>query len=373
MQILQTNKAYYPKVGGIETTITTLSEGLVRDFNLKVDVLTCHHNVKISTRNEIINGVNVKYLPTYGFLHSLPLSPGYFFSLEKYSGDILHIHEPFPLSDISVLFNKKVKKNFKKIIVSWHSDIIRQKWSLVFYGKYILRFLELVDKIIVSNPALIKNSDFLKTFSEKCEVIPIGINLDWTKSANINSIKNEIPIILSVGRLVYYKGFEYLIDAMKDIQTAKLIIVGSGPLEKKLKNQIIDNNLSERIEIIPELDRDSLNSLFKSCDLFVLPSIRKSETFGIVQIEAMACGKPVVCTEIGTGTTFINLDGVTGLVVPPENSNALASAINKILSDDSLRNFLGNNAKQRALSEFNDNKMVSRVYELYKNLLENDL
>lgn len=372
MKIVQTNKAYYPKVGGIETTITTLSEGLVKDFNLKVDVLTCHQNINFTTNQTIINGVNVKYLPTYGFLHSLPLSPGYFFSLKKYSGDILHIHEPFPLSDISVLMSKKIKRNFRKIVVSWHSDIIRQKWSLIVYGKYIFRFLEIVDKIIVSNPALINNSDFIKNFSEKCEVIPIGIDLEWTKSSKQTFTKPETPIILSVGRLVYYKGFEYLIEAMRNVNNAKLIIVGSGPLRKKLNKQIIDSNLSDRVEIIPELDRESLNSLFKMCDLFVLPSIRKSETFGIVQIEAMACGKPVICTEIGTGTTFINQDGVTGLVVPPEDSQALSTAINKILNNDSLRNFFSENAKQRALSEFNDHKMVSRVYELYKNLLEKD-
>ncbi len=372
MKILQTNKAYYPKVGGIETTITTLSEGLVKDFNLIVDVLTCHHNFNLTTRNENINGVNIKYLPTYGFLHSLPLSPEYFFSLGKYSGDILHIHEPFPLSDLSVLFNKKIKKNFSKIVVSWHSDIIRQKWSLVFYGRYIFRFLEIVDKIIVSNPALIKNSDFLKTFSKKCEVIPIGINLDWANSSDKNIIKKDVPIILSVGRLVYYKGFEYLIEAMKNINGAKLIIVGSGPLKNKLRKQIISNNLTNKVEIIPEVDRETLNSLFKACDLFVLPSIRKSETFGIVQIEAMACGKPVVCTEIGTGTTFINQHGVTGLVVPPEDSKALSNAINTILNDESLRKFLSENAKHRALTEFNDQKMVARVYDLYKSLFEKE-
>lgn len=369
MKIVQTNKAYYPKVGGIETTITTISEGLVKDFKLRVDVVTCHHQIKFSTTKETINGVNIKYLPTYGFLHSLPLSPGYFSALAKYCGDILHIHEPFPLSDLSVLFNKKIKKNFNKIVVSWHSDIIRQKWSLIFYSKYILKFLDLVDKIIVSNPALIKNSDFLKHFSNKCEIIPIGIDLDWTKSSNNNQIKKDSLVILSVGRLVYYKGFEYLIEAMKNVQNAKLIIVGSGPLEKKLKKQITESSLHNRIEIIPELERESLNSLFQMCDLFVLPSIRKSETFGIVQIEAMACGKPVVCTEIGTGTTFINQDGITGLVVPPENSKALAEAINKILNNESLRKFLGDNAKQRALSEFNDHKMVSKVYNLYESLL----
>jgi len=377
MKIVQTNKAYFPKVGGIETTITTLSEGLVKNCNLEVEVLTCNHKISLRTINNVIKGVNVKYLPTYGFFHSLPLSPSYFLALSKYSGDILHIHEPFPLSDISLLLNKKIKKNFKKIIVSWHSDIIRQRWSLKYYGKYIIKFLEMVDQIIVSNPALIKNSDFLTQFSEKCVVIPIGVDISWANSESDNHsylsyiLPNQDPLILSVGRLVYYKGFEYLIEAMQDIHNAQLIIVGSGPLEKKLRKMIFEKRLENRIKIIPELERDLLNSLFKRCDVFVLPSIKKSETYGIVQIEAMACGKPVVCTEIGTGTTFINQDRITGLVVPPENSDALSSALKRLLNDVSLRKLFGENAKRRAFNEFDDQKMVKKVYDLYRKLLEN--
>lgn len=370
MKIVQTNKAYFPKVGGIETTVTTLSEGLVNDYNCDVKVLTCNHNVSFSKKFQIIDGVEINYLPSFGFLHSLPLSPSYVFELLNFSGDILHIHEPFPLADLSVLLSKRIRNNFNKIIVSWHSDIIRQKWSLVFYRKYILNFLDIVDKIIVSNPALITNSEFLVNFKDKCTVIPIGVDLQWAENIEgDNFIKKDSPLILSVGRLVYYKGFEFLISAMKDVSAAKLIIVGSGPLERKIKRLIKNLNLEKKITIIPEVDRRTLNSLFKQCDLFVLPSIEKSETFGIVQIEAMACAKPVVCTDIGTGTTFINVNNLTGLVVPPKDSTALASAINKILLDDNLRINFGKNAKKRAFNEFNKSLMVKRVYELYQNCL----
>jgi len=378
MRIVQTNKAYYPKVGGIETTITTLSEGFANYFNEDVKVLTCSEVNRTQTIDSVINRVNVKYLPTYGFFASLPISPGYFKEIRKYSGDILHVHEPFPLADISMIMFPKLKENFSRIVVSWHSDIVRQKWVLSFYKKFILKFLGVADKIIVSNPNMINNSDFLPFFEDKIEVIPIGVNLDWVDSCQeSNFLSDEIrssnkgPMILSVGRLVYYKGYEYLIDAIKLIPDASLVIIGSGPLKNKLVERINKLNLSSRIKIIPEVDEKTLHSYYKACDLFVLPSVEKSETYGIVQIEAMACGKPVICTEVGTGTTFLNLHEKTGFVVPPRNTKLLAEAIDKLITNQELRLKLGMYAKERALKEFTDKKMVEENYKVYQDLLNN--
>lgn len=376
MKILQTNKAYYPKVGGIETTITTLSEGLVNKYDEDVNVLTCNQIKSLKTINTKINGVNIRYVPTYNFLASLPLSPGYFKEFTKYSGDILHIHEPFPLADFSFLLFPKLKSNFSKIVVSWHSDIIRQKWVLLFYKKYLLNFLKGVDKIIVSNPNMINNSDFLPFFKEKIEVIPIGVNINWTNSCSKSDdlskeirIANKAPLALFVGRLVYYKGIEYLIEAISLVPDISLVIIGSGPLEKKIFEVINRLNLNSRIKIIPEVDEITLHAYFKVCDLFILPSVEKSETYGIVQIEAMACGKPVICTDLGTGTTFINQNEKTGLVVPPRNSKLLAEAINRLLSNDDLRRNLGTYAKERAFKDFTDEKMVAETYKVYQKLL----
>lgn len=377
MKIVQTNKAYYPKIGGIETTITTLSEGLVNKYSANVEVLVCNHKRTQADIKKNINGVNVHYLPTFGFFSSLPISPNYPTSLIKLYGDILHIHEPFPLADLSLEFFKRIKKNFSKIVTTWHCDITRQKWALPFYGKYIHRFLSRVDKIIVSNPFLIENSEFLPEYKNKCEVIPIGINLDWAKFNSKDSYHSHLqkktnnPVILFVGRLVVYKGIEYLIRAMQDVKNSSLVIVGSGPLEKTLQNLINELNLSSRITIIPEVDDHTLQNYYKNCDLFVLPSINKTEAYGIVQIEAMACGKPVVCTELGTGTTYLNIHNFTGLVVPPSDSKSLAEAINKILNDNELKTFLGTNGKERALVEFTSEKMVKRTYALYEELLKN--
>src|SRR3970040_116178 len=125
MKIVQTNKAYYPKVGGIETTITNLSEGLVKAHNVSVQVLTCNNQRSYKTFRKKINGVEVIYLPTFGFVASLPISIAYMTSLSQLSGDVLHVHEPFPWADLSYLYSLKIRKNFSRLVVSWHSDIVR--------------------------------------------------------------------------------------------------------------------------------------------------------------------------------------------------------------------------------------------------------
>jgi glycosyltransferase involved in cell wall biosynthesis len=139
-------------------------------------------------------------------------------------------------------------------------------------------------------------------------------------------------------------------------------------LEKELKNQIEYLNLKDRIHIVPEVDEETLHSFYEACDIFVLPSIEKSETYGIVQIEAMACGKPVICTELNTGTSFINQHEKTGIVVPPKNTEVLYDAIMKLLKNTEYRQELGYNAKQRALNNFTSDIMVGKTYEMYKDL-----
>jgi glycosyltransferase involved in cell wall biosynthesis len=375
MKIVQTNKAYYPKIGGIETTVRDLSEGFVKNFGADVNVLTCSEVVRRRTFKNLINGVKVEYTPTYGFFASLPLSPGYFKSINEYSGDILHIHEPFPLADISLLLFSKLKNNFSKVVVSWHSDIIRQKWALGFYGKYIFKFLGMVDKIIVSNPNLIKNSDFLPLYARKIEVVSTGVDISWTDSCQESTklsekirTSNRQPIVLFVGRLVYYKGLEYLIDSINMIPDVSLIIIGSGPLKEKIVNKINEMNLSSRVKILPEVEEKKLHSYYKACDLFVLPSVEKSETYGLVQIEAMACGKPVICTELGTGTTYINANNITGLVVPPRDSKQLAEAINKLVNNEEMRKTFGKQGREKVLKELTAEKMVQKTYQVYQEL-----
>ncbi len=199
MKVVQTNKAYYPKVGGIETTITNLSEGLVKDFKVSVQVLTCNDQRSSKKVMKNLNGVDIIYLPTIGFVASLPISVAYMKSLSQLNGDILHVHEPFPWADLSYIFSSKIRKNFSHLVVSWHSDIVRQKWALSFYRPYIHKFLKIADKILVSNKNLIEFSEYLPDYKSKCEVIPLGAKLDW-----VHNSSNRTDRVKKIKRRVHF-------------------------------------------------------------------------------------------------------------------------------------------------------------------------
>lgn len=376
MRVVQTSKAYSPSLGGIETTVTNLSEGLCRKDGVSTQVLVCNHERSFRVTRRQMNGVPVTYAPSWGFISSLPVSPTYGSLLAALKGEILHVHEPFPLADLSVLLSRRITRNFSKIVVSWHSDIVRQKWALGGYRPILHKFLRNVDRILVSTPQLIGSSEYLPLYRDHCEVIPHGVRLEWvgrqkTRRTRVEQIRERFgtPLLLFVGRLVYYKGLKFLVAALSLLPGVRLVMIGSGPLSAELRDQIASLGLEERISIIPPVPEEELHAFYEACDIFVFPSTEKSETYGLVQIEAMACGKPVVSTNLNTGVTYLNQDGITGLIVPPCNSSALADAIQKLVDDKNLRASLGNSARNRALREFSAETMVDRTVELYKRLL----
>jgi rhamnosyl/mannosyltransferase len=379
MRIVQTNKAYAPHIGGMETTVTVLSEGLSRMDDVSVIALVCNATRTLKSETRTINGVHVTYLPRWGSIASLPISPSFLTHLASLRGDILHVHEPFPLVDLSMGVYPRIRRHFKRIVVTWQSDVVRQKWALPFYRPFINHFLSMTDRILVSSPALLEHSDFLRPYRDRCEVVPLGLNLEWTKDrgkrvARVKEIRQAhgTPLILFVGRLVYYKGLQYLVDAMAEIPKAKLVMIGSGPLQASLESRVQSQGLSDRVTFLPHMDTEELYSYYEACDVFVLPSTETSEAYGLVQIEAMVCGKPVVSTEIQTGTTFVNQNGKTGLTVPPRDAHALAGAIGALLEDEELRARLGQQAAERALREFTTERMVNRIYDIYRRLLGSD-
>jgi rhamnosyl/mannosyltransferase len=171
-----------------------------------------------------------------------------------------------------------------------------------------------------------------------------------------------------VGLLRYYKGLSFLIEAMPGID-ARLLVVGQGPLAKEWQGLSRRLGLADKVAFLGRVGDEELVALYHACDVFVLPAIHRSESWGAVQVEAMACGKPVVCTELGTGTSFVNLHGETGLVVRPQDSAALGGAICTLLQDEQLRRQMGRRARERAYSEFSLPAMVERITTLYEQIL----
>jgi rhamnosyl/mannosyltransferase len=302
----------------------------------------------------------------------MPLSLSFPFLLRKFSKDkdILHFHEPFPLGVISYLLTKPKGK----LVVWWHSDIIRQKKILYLYKPFILQFLKRADRIIVATAEHIESSAFLKAFKHKCEIIPFGIDVKrFQLTSNIQQEIDKIrekhgsKIILFVGRLSYYKGIEYLIRAMKNV-AGKLLLIGQGPLGNKLREIVAEIHLENKVVFLGKLDDQEIIPYYHSCDIFVLPSVANSEAFGIVQLEAMACGKPVVNTAIPTGVPQVSINGKTGITVPPKDTDSLAMAINTLLDNENLRERYGREALIRVQNCFTMEKMIEKVYRTYKTL-----
>ncbi len=365
-KVLQINKLYYPWIGGIEKVVQDIAEDLKSEVDM--EVLVCRDRGR--GRNEIINNVKVMRAGSLGIFFSMPFSLSFPVMLKRLNRDILHFHLPFPLAVISYLLMRPKGK----VVVTYHSDIIRQRLPRIFYRSFLMKFLKSADCIVTASPNLRDNSPILKRFKDKCKVIPFGIDLEKFKlipeiAKKAREIKEKYRglLILFVGRLVSYKGLKYLIEAMKEVE-ARLLIIGRGPLEARLKRLAKRWGIEDQIIWMGKVDRRDLIAYYHACDLLVLPSISNNEAFGIVQLEAFACGKPVISTDLPTGVSFVNLHEKTGLIVPPKDSKTLAQAINRLLRSPDIGKRYGQYAKKRVEKEFTKELMAQRVLKLYQNL-----
>ena len=368
LNVLQVNKLYYPWIGGVEKVVQNIAEGLKDRVNM--EVLACQPK-GFGTREEI-NGVDVTKASSFGRFLGLPASPTFpgLYARKSRKVDVLHFHLPFPLGVISdLVFGPRDKK----VVVTYHSDIVRQEKLLRFYKPFLMKFLERADLILPTSPHLRDGSRFLSPYREKCRVVPLSVDLDEFSREGVEGGNQELPenddedVILFVGRLNYYKGVDYLIRAMEDVD-ARLLIAGEGPLLEQLDRQTVTSGVTDKVQFLGRVTDRRLKQLYSGCDMLVLPSVRESEAFGIVQMEAMAYGKPVVNTDLPTGVPWVSKDRETGLTVPPADSEALAAAINKLLTDDDSRREYGENAYERVKKKFSRNVMLDTMESVYRDL-----
>ncbi|MEI7620363.1 MAG: glycosyltransferase [Candidatus Falkowbacteria bacterium] len=362
MKILQTNKLYLPHLGGMENTVRDIAENLASDQDWQSDVLVCQEKGKRVV--EEMNGVKVYRAASFGRLFSLPISFDFFKLFQKKINDydLLLIHHPFPLASLArFLFSKKRKP----IAIWYHSDIVRQK--LFYWLVYPFLYLDLkaTKTIFVASRRLAEESPLLKKFLGKCCVIPFGVNLS-DYSADYRSEVADLHaqygrFMLAVGRLVYYKGYLDLLEAM-ETAPGKLLIIGRGPLETEMRQIIADNHLEDRVIIISN-HVDNLIPYYQACEFLVFPSSARSEAFGLVQIEAMACGKPVINTNLPTGVPEVSLDQESGLTVSVNSPKELSSAVKLLWENDELRLKLSEGAKRRAESKFSKDKFDADLKE----------
>jgi rhamnosyl/mannosyltransferase len=368
VKILYVYKDYYPVVGGIENHLRLICQGLKDYPDIEPTVLVT--NTARKTAVEQIDGMRVIKAARLANVSSAPISLSLFAWMRRLEADITHLHFPYPIGELAYMLGGRSRK----LIITYHSDIVRQKYLLQVYKPFLYRLLARADALTVSNPNYIASSPYLRPHAHKCVIIPHGADLShFAATETVLRQAGEVrrryasPLILFVGLLRYYKGLPYLIEAMSQIE-AKLLVVGQGPQGQEWQTLTHQLGLDSKVSFLGRISDDELLTLYHACDVFVLPSIHRSESWGAVQVEAMACGKPVICTELGTGTSFVNLDGITGLVVPPRDSAALAGAIKRLLADPDLRRQMGQAARRRAQEELAADVMVQRLVQLYHNL-----
>jgi glycosyltransferase involved in cell wall biosynthesis len=365
MRVLHAAKFYPPVLGGMETVVQSLCDRTAGEWDVRAVVA----NESRRTVEERCGLVRVERAGSFGRVASVPLCPGLPIHLWRERADCVVLHEPNPIAGLALF----LRTPSRRLIVWHHSDLVRPWWAPPTYGRVVQQSLyRRADCVIVSSPALAAGSA-LVGHARRVAVIPFGVTLerydqvDPTTQLKADRVMAAVPgpRILFVGRLVYYKGLEVLLDAMGRCR-GSLVIVGGGPLEGALRALVTEKGLAERVLFAGRVSDADLPAFYKACDVFVLPSIARTEAFGVVQIEAMAAGAPIVSTNLPTGVPWVNQDGVSGLVVPPGDSTALADALQRLLDDGPLRRRLGEGARRRAEAMFSRERMVAT----FKNLIE---
>jgi glycosyltransferase involved in cell wall biosynthesis len=372
---LHVGKFVPPPYAGIEGHVDLL----LRSFPATIDATL--------VAGESAHGQDIKPPPyrvltakSYGKFASATLSPGVLGhvrnEISSNRSNLLHIHAPNPWGDLAALLGAgKVP-----VVMTWHSDIVRQKKLMLAYQYLQRAVLRRVDRILVYTPKHYDSSAQLHQLplADKIVNIPIGIDFDKVSSAHasadalvtLNSFVQGRPMILTVGRHVAYKGYKHLLDAMARLRSdAVLVMIGAGVLSEILAQQVQDLGLADRVLMMGEVDNASLVTALHRCDVFCLPSVQPSEAFGIASAEAMACGKPTVVCELNNGVNYLNQKDLTSLTVPPQDAAALADALDQLVLNDSLRSTMGEAARSWVHSQFSVRAMVDETVRLYQQLL----
>lgn len=356
-----------PTTGGIEQHMRLLCTGLARHVEAAVLVPSRSRR----TFEEHIDGVRVVRVAEFGRYASAPLCPGAPLRLRKLRPDLVHVHFPNPMGDLTYLLSGLRTP----LVVSYHADIIKQRAYLPFYRPVIDRLFRRAARIVAASQEYAESAELLREYRDKIVIQPYGIDVPSLALRNgdagaVSDLRAQYGerLVLFVGVLRYYKGVDVLIRAMTRV-SGHALIAGRGAERSALAALARELDVADRVTFLGEVSDARLRALFHAADVLALPSIDRCEAFGIVQLEAMACGKPVVSTDLPSGVRFVNQHGVTGLLVPPGDPGALAGALGRLLDDRELCRSLGEAGRRRVMQEFDAGSMVRRTLDLYDSVL----
>jgi rhamnosyl/mannosyltransferase len=363
-RVLHIGKFYPPVSGGMERVVQTMcrvTEGAVRNR-----VLVTHTSMR--TSEEVVDGIPVTRVGTIGAAGSVHIAPDFARWLRQPDADVLVLHEPNPWA----LLSFAIARPRVPLVLWYHSDVVRPRLQYAAFYAPLARFVYgRARRVAVSSGALAQHASALGPWRDRVAVVPFGIDVEpWQPTADLAReaarIRQDVgaSFVLHAGRMVPYKGVDVLLRALAGTHI-HAVIVGDGPRRDAWQQLARDLGVDRQVRFSGEVPQAQLAALFHACDAFVLPSITRAEAFGYVQLEAMACGKPVVSTDLPTGVPWVNRHGETGLVVPPADPEALRRAITTLLEDAALRTRLGDAGRRRIAEEFSLEMFRVRLLQLY--------
>ncbi len=368
MRILQIGKYYPPAKGGMETVLAAITAGLLaRGDEVDVLVAGAERATRRTTWSSPAGGGELVRCGVAATLASQPLMPTLAIELRRLlrrRPDVITLHWPNPLAAAAMLALTRELGADGRLTVWYHADITRQRLGKVLLQPLVRRLLARCDGVAVSTASLRDQSPLLAPHAGRTAVIPFGIDPGpW----RLTTRPGRGPLLF-VGRLVYYKGLEVLLEAVARIPGAELEVVGDGPLRARLARRAAQPDLAGRVRLHGELDDAALRSVMSGAAALVLPSLLRAETFGLVQLEAMAAGLPVVATQLPTGVAEVTVHGETGLLVPPGDVAALAAALSGLLADPASAARMGEAGRRRVDACFHRDRMVAALADWYSGL-----
>lgn len=374
MRVLQFGKYYPPDRGGIET----VTHGLAQSLNaagVPCDVLCFHRE------NQLVEETHERHrvtrCPSVAHAFSTPLSWRSIgiFRERMTDYDVVVVHLPNPTANVALALS-----GYRgRVVLFWHCDVVRYPKLMRAYRPLQNWLIERADLVIGATDSHIRESDSAALLADKSIVIPFGLDPAIFTSESVDAETRRIVddlagrrVVLSVGRFVSYKGMAHLIDAARLLpDDYAVVLVGGGPEENAYRERIASLGLGKRVVLLGEARPARLAALYERCDVFCLPSVDRAEMFGMVQIEAMHFGKPIVSTRIPrSGTHHVNIDGETGRVVPHSDPAALAKAIDEIGSDPARQAAMAEACRRHFAARFDSEVVARRHVEAYRALLD---
>jgi len=367
---LQLSKFYPPVNGGIETTVRDIAEGLT-SHGWQVEVL-CANTTRGTVREA--GAIPVTRVSSFGVVASTSMTPSLISQLarQQQDQDVIHVHLPNPIANLALFLTRPKCK----LVLHWHSDIVKQKHLLKLYAPLQAWLLRRADVIVATTEQYAESSPWLQPYRQKVRFVPsclrdpretVDFGASERRAAEIRNAHPGKKIVFALGRMIYYKGFDVLVRSARRLGDDTVVLLGgSGELQEPLRKLARDLGVEHKVSFLGRVSDADLSAYYMAADVFCLPSLMRSEAFGLVMVEAMSFSKPVVATRIpGSGVTWVNVHGETGLNAKPGDDEDLARALLELLGDPARAHAMGTAGRRRFEQHLTLEKMIDATLAAY--------